>query len=328
MYFDFEDYHPDIARVGRALTRLEVVLLSIIFHLLMVIGILVAPRYFPALLQPAHAAQPLTIVQPQDRTQFVFVQPRLERPVPRAPERAEPSDRDRLAATPFKPPQPATNPLPYNRGNSPDRVDTPAQRPQVARGQGPQPEPQQMARNQGQPAAQPDSSAPKLSESTSGLQFPTNRTTSPTPGAGAGGRSATPGGNLGDALRNLQRYVQNEQFDNTGGGGQFGPEIQFDTKGVEFGPWIRRFIAQVKRNWFIPYAAMSMKGHVVITFNVHKDGTISDLAVVGPCPVDAFNNAAFGALSSSNPTQPLPPEYPSDKAFFTVTFYYNETPPR
>ena len=57
-----------------------------------------------------------------------------------------------------------------------------------------------------------------------------------------------------------------------GGGGQFGPEIQFDTKGVEFGPWIRRFIAQVKRNWLIPYAAMSMKGHVVITFNVHKDG--------------------------------------------------------
>ena len=66
----------------------------------------------------------------------------------------------------------------------------------------------------------------------------------------------------------------------------------------------------MKRNWFVPYAAMSMKGHVVITFNVHKDGSITDLSVVGPCPVDAFNNAAFGALVSSNPTQPLPPEYP------------------
>jgi len=96
---------------------------------------------------------------------------------------------------------------------------------------------------------------------------------------------------------------------------------------VEFGPWIRRFIAQVKRNWIIPYAAMSMKGHVVITFNVHKDGVITDLSVVGPCPVDSFNSAALGALSGSNPTQPLPPEYPSEKAFFTVTFFYNETPP-
>lgn len=324
MYFDFEDYHPDIQTVGRALTRLEVILLSIIFHLLMVIGILVAPKYFPALLVPAQVARPL-MVQPQDRTQFVFVQPRIERPTPRPPQRAEPSDRDRMAATPFKPPQPS-NPLPYNRGNSPERVDTPAQRPEVARGQGPQPEPQQMARNQGQTPPQPDSTSPKLSESRSGLQLPSPRAA--TPNNGAGGRSAAPGGSLGDALRNLQRYVQNEQFENSGGGGQFGPEIQFDTKGVEFGPWIRRFIAQVKRNWFIPYAAMSMKGHVVITFNIHKDGAISDLSVVGPSAIDAFNNAAFGALSASNPTQPLPPEYPSDKAFFTVTFYYNETPPR
>ncbi len=324
MYFDFEDYHPDIQTVGRALTRLEVILLSIIFHLLMVIGILVAPKYFPALLVPAQVARPL-MVQPQDRTQFVFVQPRIERPTPRPPQRAEPSDRDRMAATPFKPPQPS-NPLPYNRGNSPERVDTPAQRPEVARGQGPQPEPQQMARNQGQTPPQPDSTSPKLSESSSGLQLPSPRAA--TPNNGAGGRSAAPGGSLGDALRNLQRYVQNEQFENSGGGGQFGPEIQFDTKGVEFGPWIRRFIAQVKRNWFIPYAAMSMKGHVVITFNIHKDGAISDLSVVGPSAIDAFNNAAFGALSASNPTQPLPPEYPSDKAFFTVTFYYNETPPR
>jgi TonB family protein len=136
------------------------------------------------------------------------------------------------------------------------------------------------------------------------------------------------GSGLSEALRNLQRYVQNEQFDNQKGGGTFGPAIQFDTKGVEFGPWVRRFVAQVKRNWepLIPLAAMSMSGHVVITFNVHKTGSLTDLAVVQPCPIEAFNTAAYGALVSSNPTAPLPPEYPSDKAFFTVTFFYNEEP--
>src|SRR5207248_10325742 len=142
------------------------------------------------------------------------------------------------------------------------------------------------------------------------------RMPSPVPPAtnGANGRTAIPGGILGEALRSLQQSVRNEQFENQqGGGGQFGPEFQFDTKGVEFGPWIRRFVAQVKRNWLIPYAAMSMHGRVVVTFNVHKDGSITDLNVVGPCPIDAFNNAAFGAHSASNPTQPLPPEYPSDK---------------
>ena len=111
------------------------------------------------------------------------------------------------------------------------------------------------------------------------------------PGAGFGA-----GRTLGDSLRNLQRYVQADQFENPqGGGGSFGPAIQFDTKGVEFGPWIRRFIAQVKRNWLIPYAAMSAKGHVVVTFNVHRDGAITDLTIAGPCPIDAFNNAAVGA---------------------------------
>jgi TonB family protein len=70
-----------------------------------------------------------------------------------------------------------------------------------------------------------------------------------------------------------------------------------------------------------------LKGHVVITFNVHKSGAITDLSVIAPSNVDAFNHSAFNALVASNPTQPLPPEYPADRAFFTVTFFYNETPP-
>jgi TonB family protein len=324
MYFDFEDYHPSIEPVGRALTGLEMVLLTIIFHLLMVILVLVSPKwlpkYLPKFLQTVPA--PPLVVQQRQEPRFVFVQPRIDRPALKPPPRAEASDLDRRATAPQRAKKP-DNPLPYSRGNSPERVEE-LQR-QAARGRGPQPEPQA-----GPPAAQPPqqqaaTEAPKVPESQSQLQFPASRP----PAAGANGRSATAGGSLGDALRNLQRYTQGEVFDNQGGGGgQFGPEIQFDTKGVEFGPWIRRFIAQVKRNWFIPYAAMSNKGHVVVTFNVHKDGSITDLSVIAPSGIDAFNNAAIGALSSSNPTQPLPPEYPDNKAFFTVTFFYNETPPR
>jgi TonB family protein len=92
---------------------------------------------------------------------------------------------------------------------------------------------------------------------------------------------------------------------------------------------VRRFIAQVRRNWepLIPQAAWTLRGHVVLTFNVHKNGAITDLQVIKPSAVGAFNSAAFNALGLSNPTMPLPPEYPSDRAFFTVTFFYNETPP-
>ena len=70
-----------------------------------------------------------------------------------------------------------------------------------------------------------------------------------------------------------------------------------------------------------------LKGHVVITFNVHKDGSITDIEVKAPSGIDAFDRAAVNALIESNPTQPLPPDYPSEAAFFTVTFLYNEMPP-
>ncbi len=320
MYFEIDDYRPDITPVGRAISWREGILLSIIFHLVVVILILVFPRFFPFDPKAAQARAALLQQRQPDDTRFVFIQPRNDVAAPKPPPRAPDSDKDRVARAPERAPNP-TNPLPFSRGNTPERVEAPPP-PAAARGQGPAPEPPQGQQ------AQNDARVP-VPESQSAMTLPVPP--SP-PGSasqsGAGGRSPVPGGSLGDALRNLQRYVPREQFDNPGGnGGGFGPEIQFDSKGVEFGPWIRRFIAQVKRNWFVPYSSMSMRGHVVITFNVHKDGSITDLNVVGPCPIEAFNNAAFGALSGSNPTTPLPPEYPADKAFFTVTFFYNESPP-
>lgn len=323
MYFDFGDYHPDTPTIGRVISWREGVLLSIIAHLVMVIMILVVPRWFPQDVQ-AMRARLLALQEKRlaDQARFVFVSPRVDRPARKAPDRAELSDIDREARAPQRAEHP-TNPLPFARGNSPERVETPPR--EVAKGRGQQPDPAAGQLAQNTPPQTIPNDALKVPDSHSPLTIPSARP--PAAQSGVGGRASTPGGSLGDALRNLSRYTQGEAFNNLGGGGgQFGPEIQFDTKGVEFGPWIRRFVAQVKRNWFIPYAAMSEKGHVVITFNVHKDGSITDLSVVGPCPVDAFNNAAFGALAGSNPTQPLPPEYPSEKAFFTVTFFYNETP--
>lgn len=106
----------------------------------------------------------------------------------------------------------------------------------------------------------------------------------------------------------------------------FGPSFEFDAKGVDFGLWVRRFKAQVSRNWLIPYAAMHLRGHVVLRFTLHKDGTITDLTIVQPSTVDAFTKGAFNAVQACNPTVPLPQEYPDENMVMTVTFYYNEAP--
>ena len=72
---------------------------------------------------------------------------------------------------------------------------------------------------------------------------------------------------------------------------------------------------------------MNFRGHVVIQFNIHKNGQITDVNVAQPSSIDAFNRAAYQAIVGSSPTEPLPPEYPDPMAFFTVTFFYNEQPP-
>ena len=140
-------------------------------------------------------------------------------------------------------------------------------------------------------------------------------------------RPAPSGGSLGEALKNLRQYTDDQTFANPdGNSGQFGPSIQFDTKGVEFGPWIRRFVAQIKRNWFIPLAAMSLKGSVVLTLQCAQ-GRQHHRFCRAPPIQSTRSTTQPRTRERLDPTHPLPQEYPSPEVLFTVTFYYNESPP-
>ncbi len=305
MYFDFDDRYRDIEPVGSAINRRDGVALAVVVHAAILALLIFAPQYLAQYLPAQAVPPPQQRPQPQDQPRFVFVQPRKDLPPLSKPDRVEMSDVDRSARTPEKTPK-LTNPLPSAQGNSAERTEsTPEEK---MRGDGPAPQPAPPA-----PPIETPSLADQRQADMAMMQKPQMQ--------------PPPGGQLGEALKNLQKYVQNESFNNQKGQVQeFGP-LQFDTKGVEFGPWIRRFVSQVRRNWFVPMAAMSMKGRVVITFNVHRNGSLTDVTVVRPSEIDSFNTAAVNALLASNPTTPLPPEYPDDKAFFTVTFYYNESPP-
>src|SRR5439155_4585081 len=105
----------------------------------MIIVLLVAPRFLP---DRSNEARARAIVQaeqhPQDQTRFVFVRPRNDVTAPKPPARAEASDKDRVARAPERAPNP-TNPLPFARGNTPERVEEPPVA--AARGAGPTPEP-------------------------------------------------------------------------------------------------------------------------------------------------------------------------------------------
>ena len=316
MYFNFDDGRPDIEPVGRAISWREGVLLSLALHALMAAILLLGPTLpFVKALQDRAREERLRRLEEITKTaepprHFVFVAPRPDgltlKPKPDANFSDE--SRDARARERARDPQ---NLAPFSRGNSPAMVDERGRR--AERG------------NEAPPAPSP-SPSPTPAESSAPV-LPDLAASRPAPRNGAPTQNSS--GSLADAIRNLQRYVAEESFENPqGAGGSIDQAFQFDSKGVDFGPWIRRFRAQIYRNWFIPQAAMLLRGRVVLQFNVHRDGTITALAVVQPSQIGAFNNAAFNALASSNPTPPLPSEYPSDKVFFTVTFFYNETPGR
>ena len=65
----------------------------------------------------------------------------------------------------------------------------------------------------------------------------------------------------------------------------------------------------------------------VIEVKVHRDGSLTDLQIMQPSSIDAFTKSSFNAIKLSNPTVPLPLEFPDENAPFIVTFYFNETPP-
>lgn len=307
MYIDFEGRYEDHEPIGGSIRRWDGVLLSVGVHVLAFLAFLFAPALpiFAPDPNKVEAVQP--VEPPQDRPRFVFVQPRLDMEAPKPPERPEASDKNRIARS-LEPPREATNPLPFNRGNSAERMEASPEERAAGKGVAPQPSVEP-------PAPDIVSRLPEpLPQQRAEVPMPQQR---PQP---------QQGGSLGEALKNLQRYVDQESFNNDKGQVQNLGPLQFDTKGVEFGPWIRRFVAQVRRNWFVPYAAMSLRGRVVLTFNVHRNGALTDVQVVQPSSIESFNTAAMNALVASNPTEPLPPEYPADKAFFTVTFYYNESP--
>ena len=307
IHFDFEDRYQDEAAVGRALSGGTQIIWAVAAHGLIILLLLFGGRLW-TLWGPSpeeiEQRRIEALKQQQEEQRFVFVQPRLDKPAPAPPPRAEMSDLDRKAQSPQAAPKPE-NPLPASRGNSAERTE--AEVTERARGD-------ETPAPPAEPAVEPPKQEARLPEADRGL-----RRAIETP------KAAT--GELGDALRNLQRYVQNQTFNNPQGGLKDpGSAIQFDTKGVEFGPWIRRFVARVRRNWDVPEAAFSFRGRVVLQFNIHRDGHITDVTVVQPSEIDAFNRAAVNAILGSNPVEPLPPEYPDNRAFFTVTFYYNETP--
>jgi TonB family protein len=134
-------------------------------------------------------------------------------------------------------------------------------------------------------------------------------------------------GGEGGTFEDIHRFLLDKRFDNPEGGlvTGLGRTLYYNDKGADFVPWIRRMLAEVRRNFMMPYSAAFMAGHVAVGVVVLRSGDVAELQVLIPSGTAGFDNAAVGALRAAD-LLPLPADYPDQQFEFILVFWINERP--
>lgn len=303
----------------------EAALWSLLAHAIVTIAILLAPP-------GTFAVKPARFLRSSDEepVKMTFIQDRPKLPELNPSSRAA-SDRDRRRAQEETPSAPSKM-EPYSRGNTPAKIaEGPLGRPSAPAGAAPSPP----------PAKEPESAVRKAE---SAIDAPEG--TGPFHVPAAGSESGTSQQN-DDALREKGEKLREAlaqmgalgssagsgnggvryKYDNpTGGLSTPSGTLSFDTKGFDWGPYARRIYWIIWSNWHqrMPPAIYSgLKGQVTIHFVIHKDGRITDITILSPSGVVAYDSAATLALEASSPLPPLPEEFPKESDGVTGRFLYN-----
>lgn len=147
---------------------------------------------------------------------------------------------------------------------------------------------------------------------------------SSSPGS-SGQRPVPPRPGVGAALQQMMTGSLQGGYSNPNASRLNTGSLSFDTAGWDLGPYARKVQERVQSNWHIPEAqqVLRQRGWVAIHFNVHKDGSITDLQVVRPSGIPSYDQSAIDALRSSNPLPPLPAEVTVPQISGLFRFYYN-----
>jgi TonB family protein len=304
--------------------RREAAWLSVVVHLLFVLLLVYVPK------RPVGALALKDPLKDKDLT-FLELPPDLQK-VTKRPDTKIISDKDRIATS--KTPQIDPKELReiIRKGHEgrpgPQVPPTPAQQPSAPSPNVPATQAQQ------QPQQQP--APPQQNNQISQLQAPPQPQQRPTPQI-----NFKMGGSAGSQISQAAAAVAaGRGAPNSGDGGDFGAdlgggaraqgalEVLSDTMGVDFGPYLKRVVENVRQNWYtvIPESAKWKKGKVSIEFAITKDGTVAGMRLVGTSNDVALDRAAWGGITASSPFPPLPTEFKGQYLALRFSFYYNPSP--
>lgn len=292
----------------------EAIWLSVLFHVVVALAVLTAPRWLPkdmfltAVLKPSH-----------DNTTFV-VMPTDHTRAPR-PKTDMTSDKDRIAQSRMPTPSRAAvrQPSVQKPGAPTPSAPPPPQGIQQAQQQPPpgggeaQPQQQQPATQiaQAQPPPQGPGSSPFKTGMSPGSAIEQSMRSI---AAGHGATHISFGG--GD-------YGVNRPDPHTDVRGDV--DILSDTMGVDFGPYLQRALFVLRKNWIsvIPESIFNKKGKVTFEFAILKNGQVAGLRLVSTSGDQALDRAAHGGITLTDPFPALPPEFRGQFLQLRIKFYYN-----
>ncbi len=296
--------------------------ISVVAHLLIIITVALAPKYFP--FHRAIAVRTAEDLLRERQATFIELPPD-EQKVTARPNSKFLSDKDRIATS--RTPQIDRKTLQelrdMRRPGAPQPPAPPAQAPAVA-----QAAPQQPQQQNTPPAQAPPKPAPAESAE---LRTP------PLSAKQAFGAALSPG----SAIENAARGAAASRGGYGGGGGDYGTafptggsvrmgnlDVLSDTMGVDFGPYLARVLHDVRQNWYqlipeVARAPLMKRGRVAIEFAIMKDGSVAGMRLVDPSGDVALDRAAWGGITGSNPFPPLPGEFRGQFLALRFRFFYN-----
>ncbi len=305
----------------RARSRLrEAAFLSVIFHLVLFIVLLLSPKWLPAL-HPVRVATSAELLQNRELT-YLDMPHDSQKPPVKPPDTNKISDKDRIATSrrPTIDRKTLDELRDMRRAGAPGAPGPAAPPAQAAA-------PPLQAQQQAPPAPSPANQLAKLNPPLIGK-----------PDFSTGPQSA------GSAIDQAARAAAAARASGGGSGGDFGDyglgtgrpgtnvsgnlDILSDTKGVDFGPYLQRVLYAVRENWYrlVPegaYPPLRKHGRVSIEFAILKDGKVAGMKLTGPSGDVSLDRAAWGGITASNPFPPLPREFGGEYLALRFRFYYN-----
>lgn len=102
-------------------------------------------------------------------------------------------------------------------------------------------------------------------------------------------------------------------------------EILGDTRGIDFGPYVRRIRKKVEANWYrrVPLSAEEKKGEVVIELAITTDGKLTNMRLVAGSGDEMLDRAAWEGITLSSPFPSLPSEFTRPYLTLRLHFHYN-----